>query len=385
VLILASAVGALLLLLLLHELGHFAVAVACKVHVATLSLGFGPRLASFERGGTRFVIRLCPVAAFVHYAAGSHREQDSYACAPPWKRALVDLGGPLASYGTSALIVFVLALTGWLTPVPCVAVASVEPHSRAALAGVRLGQAFEALPAAVVDSADASITFEQRPCPQGLAVATQLAFLVPLELGREQLAALEGLLGRGETERLQGPVAASRDLAVEARRGFFSLASAVALLSMAIACFNLLPIPGLDGGKLAFNVVEALSGRRLSSGAASRLQAVCLCLLLVVIAVLSAIELASEVGSSLLLLLALLLLGSAVGVLRPRSGSKPFQVVLALSTAAWLLATLGFVASTGLASGILLGAITALLVAVVGAVGLTGYYLAAKSMLRSTQ
>ena len=39
---------ALLLLLLLHELGHWLLARLCRVRIAALTLGFGPQLFTFE-------------------------------------------------------------------------------------------------------------------------------------------------------------------------------------------------------------------------------------------------------------------------------------------------------------------------------------------------
>ena len=47
-------------IILFHELGHFALAKANGIVVTEFSLGMGPRLFSFERGGTRYSLKLLP-------------------------------------------------------------------------------------------------------------------------------------------------------------------------------------------------------------------------------------------------------------------------------------------------------------------------------------
>src|SRR5262249_15887083 len=51
----------------IHELGHFAVAKWCDVHVETFSIGFGPALpgCKFQRGETTYMIALFPLGGYV--------------------------------------------------------------------------------------------------------------------------------------------------------------------------------------------------------------------------------------------------------------------------------------------------------------------------------
>src|SRR5262245_58825866 len=53
------------LVIFIHELGHFAVAKWCDVHVETFSIGFGPALpgCKFKRGETTYMIGLVPLGA----------------------------------------------------------------------------------------------------------------------------------------------------------------------------------------------------------------------------------------------------------------------------------------------------------------------------------
>ena len=52
-------------LVFVHELGHFAWAKFFGVRVLKFSLGFGPRIAGFTRGGTEYVIATFPLGGYV--------------------------------------------------------------------------------------------------------------------------------------------------------------------------------------------------------------------------------------------------------------------------------------------------------------------------------
>jgi regulator of sigma E protease len=56
------------LVIFVHELGHFLAARWCGVRVLTFSLGFGPALVSWRRGGTQYQIAAVPLGGFVQMA-----------------------------------------------------------------------------------------------------------------------------------------------------------------------------------------------------------------------------------------------------------------------------------------------------------------------------
>ena len=71
-------------------------------------------------------------------------------------------------------------------------------------------------------------------------------------------------VGRGDVEQLGGPVRVARVSGEVATLGIIPLINFMALLSLNIGIFNLLPIPMLDGGHLAYYLIEAIRGRPLS-------------------------------------------------------------------------------------------------------------------------
>ena len=59
---------------------------------------------------------------------------------------------------------------------------------------------------------------------------------------------------------IRGPVGIAAATGEIARSGLVALTQFTAFLSIQLAIFNLLPFPGLDGGRLAFIALEALRG-----------------------------------------------------------------------------------------------------------------------------
>ncbi|MGT2926506.1 RIP metalloprotease RseP [Streptococcus cuniculipharyngis] len=75
--------------------------------------------------------------------------------------------------------------------------------------------------------------------------------------------ALQDLIFRPNLNKLGGPVAIYRVSSDAANNGFDYVLYLLASLSINIGIFNLLPIPVLDGGKILFNLVEAVRRKPL--------------------------------------------------------------------------------------------------------------------------
>lgn len=113
-----------------------------------------------------------------------------------------------------------------------------------------------------VESSDVTL---YRPSPVeavGLTVE-EIRFIV------ERTAAFIGdiFVGRGDVEQLGGPVKVAQVSGQVATLGIVPLINLMALLSLNIGIFNLLPVPVLDGGHLLYYIVEAIRGRPLSQRA----------------------------------------------------------------------------------------------------------------------
>ena len=132
-------------LVLCHELGHFATAKLGGIRVEELAFGFGPRLVRlFRKNGTDYTIRLVPAGGFVRLAGmepGQENIPDGFQAQPVWKRMLVILAGPLMSF-LLAVAAFLFVGLYWGFPdlsLPEARVGQVNPKTEAARIGLRTG------------------------------------------------------------------------------------------------------------------------------------------------------------------------------------------------------------------------------------------------------
>src|SRR5450755_4179128 len=132
-------------LVLVHELGHYAVAKWCGVKVLRFSFGFGPRLIGFRVGETDYRLSLLPLGGYVKMAGDNPSEPLAEADrgrgfleAAPWKRALIAVAGPAMNLVAPIAVFFALAIGGdHQTVAPLVG--AVLPDSPAARAGMQAG------------------------------------------------------------------------------------------------------------------------------------------------------------------------------------------------------------------------------------------------------
>jgi regulator of sigma E protease len=173
-------------LIVLHELGHFAVAKAVGMRVERFSLFFPPTIARFRMGETEYALGSIPAGGYVKITGMSPEELKDvdlrvavhgYSMLAPWKRIAVILAGP----GVNLLIAFALfwavlfsgsvngaASLGALDPSlhnfhESTAVLEVRPGSAAARA-LRAGDRIVAIDGRRVDVAAARARIDAHAC-----------------------------------------------------------------------------------------------------------------------------------------------------------------------------------------------------------------------------
>jgi regulator of sigma E protease len=102
-------------LVFVHELGHFLVARWHGVRVITFSLGFGPKLFKFTRGGTEYCISVVPLGGYVKLAGETVEETrtgapDEFLSKSKWVRFQVYVAGPVMN-----ILLALIVLAGVLT------------------------------------------------------------------------------------------------------------------------------------------------------------------------------------------------------------------------------------------------------------------------------
>ncbi|ACY17555.1 M50 family metallopeptidase [Haliangium ochraceum] len=109
-----GAILALSLIIVVHEAGHYLVAKWCKMRVDRFSIGFGPAIASWNRGETKFQLAPIPFGGFVEIRGMNIAEDvppdDPYAYPnrPTWQRFLTIFAGPGTNYLFATVLAFVL-------------------------------------------------------------------------------------------------------------------------------------------------------------------------------------------------------------------------------------------------------------------------------------
>src|SRR5881227_2647871 len=111
------AVLVLSVIIVIHELGHFAVAKFFKIKVEPFSVGFGPRLLGFRRGDTDYRISAFLLGGYVKMAGETPTdtitgEAYEFLSKPKWQRFLVAAAGPAMNVFLAIGLVMGLYLYG---------------------------------------------------------------------------------------------------------------------------------------------------------------------------------------------------------------------------------------------------------------------------------
>ena len=97
-------------LIIVHELGHFAAARACGVRVLEFSLGMGPLLAKKQGRETVYSLRALPLGGFCAMEGedGDSDDPRSFAMQPAWKRGIILVAGAAMNFVVGFLLVLLV-------------------------------------------------------------------------------------------------------------------------------------------------------------------------------------------------------------------------------------------------------------------------------------
>ena len=316
------AILGLIFLIVVHELGHMLTAKALGVRVPEFGVGFGPPLLKKKLGETTYSFRIILLGGFAKMAGmGDGAEgPDTYPAKAPWRRALIIFAGPLANILTAVVILTVIYMGA--SP-PTTEVQRVVPNSLAAEVGIREGDRLVAIDGnRTGDWGDfVAAVSEKRPGDRvelvverngerkefsgpltsdprspdralvGIQPATAERNYGPFEslgLAVEQTVRITGAIGafvgqlitgeRSFYNNVTGPVGIASVGSTSVEEGFFP--QLLALISLNLALFNLLPILPLDGGHLFFIAAEKVLGRPVRQETMGRIAALGLALVL---------------------------------------------------------------------------------------------------------
>jgi len=148
---LSAAIVAFVLMIFLHELGHYVTAKRAGMKVTEFFIGFGPRIWSFRRGETEYGLKAIPAGAYVRIIGMNNLdpvppedEVRAYRNKPYWRRLSVAVAGSTMHFLVALALLFTIFI-GWGMPqidhweVGSISRLGNEQTSPALEAGIQLG------------------------------------------------------------------------------------------------------------------------------------------------------------------------------------------------------------------------------------------------------
>ena len=307
-----------------HELGHYWVARKAGVVVDVFSIGFGPEIYGWtSKSGTRWRFSVIPLGGYVKMrgdddaasspsAAASHLEGSFANAGLYWRMAIV-AAGPAANFILGILLFAIIYMSVGKQFIPPV-IGEVMPSTSASSAGLLPGDRvieidgirirnFNDMRGLVAESPNKRLSFilqrdsreiviyvtpdsqynkqlqinigvlGVKSSPVGeftklgltdaigeaLSDTFHMSVVILRSLGR----AISGDMQQGE---VGGPIRIAEISGAVLNQGFVPFVLLTAVISINLGLINLLPVPALDGGHLAFFLLEAFRGRPLPVG-----------------------------------------------------------------------------------------------------------------------
>ena len=300
----------LAVLIFVHEGGHFLIGKKSGIGVDEFNIGFGPIIFSRRYNNTKYSLRILPFGGSCIFEGFDGEESDSptsFVNANVWARFATVAAGPFMNFVLAFFLsLFVIGSVGYDTPVIS---GTIEGYPAEA-AGLREGDVIKSLNGhTIVLYRDISmyLFFHEGESVRVSYMRDNLLYdtvITPkydvgdgrfyigiLGGGRSKGNALQTIRyslaevrywiemtvrsimnafkGRVSTDDLAGPVGVAQvvgDVYESAKpEGIFmiwlNMLQLTILLSADLGVMNLLPFPALDGGRLIFIIIEAVTGR----------------------------------------------------------------------------------------------------------------------------
>lgn len=105
------AIVILLVMICVHEFGHYIAGKALKFRINEFAIGFGPKIfkRKSKRTGETFSVRVFPLGGFCAFDGedGEPDHPDSFNNKAPWKRIIVLVAGPLMNWLLALLLIII--------------------------------------------------------------------------------------------------------------------------------------------------------------------------------------------------------------------------------------------------------------------------------------
>ena len=296
-------------LIIIHESGHFLVARAFGIQADEFAIGMGPKVFSQTWGRTQFSLRAIPIGAFVMIENPEKYEVNGiepssahpYLDAPTWKRFFISAAGPFFNFLLASLILILIGfmsgipsnepIVGALLPEGVAESAGLLPGDRilsinqvqiqvwndiSALIGPASGEQITIL--VLREGQEKTFTMIPKDNSEGRGVigisgsVKRFALWGSIQNGivqtgqfiSETIYGFSHLFQKDALNSFMGPIGIVSITGQVAQTGFSNFIWFISYLSVNLGIVNLLPIPALDGGRLAFLLIEMIRGKKMN-------------------------------------------------------------------------------------------------------------------------
>lgn len=312
-------------IIIIHELGHFLAAKYFGVYCSQFSIGFGPKIWSKKGKETEYELRALPFGGFVAMAGEEDQADNENMKDVPFERTLkgiktyqkviIFLAGVFMNFVLAIVVIFGVNVTSGQLPVNVAQIGAISENSAAETYGLKVGDIIEKIEIQETgksymisnfedisfdqkllnidsDTITMNITVEREQQEKTIAVkvpynATEGRYIIGITQATRSMTLVEAFqytfvsfgemsvaifvaLGQLVTRftqtigQMSGPAGIYQITAEVTETGQISyIFSLLAMLSVNIGIFNLMPIPGLDGCQVLFAIVEKIIGREL--------------------------------------------------------------------------------------------------------------------------
>lgn len=323
------------LIVFFHELGHFTFAKLFKVKVNEFAMGMGPTLFKFKKGETKYALRLLPIGGFVSMEGEDEESENENAFCnkPAWQRFIIVAAGGTINLIMGVIIVAIMLSQSDLIGLP--EIHSFHENSVSSQYGLQVKDEIKKINGKNVYSEyDLSFLMQRdkdgvfdfvverngekvelngvkfgtydnngtltiiydfiiRGVEPSFASVVKNSVLESVSIGRiVWISLLDLVTGQYGLSDLSGPIGTVTyiaDAAEIARQetDYSYLLTMLAMITINIGLFNLLPLPALDGGRLFFILIEMIFRKPVPRKYEGWVHATGLVLLLVLMAVIS--------------------------------------------------------------------------------------------------
>lgn len=321
----------------IHELGHFLSAKLFRVKVNEFSLGMGPAIFKKQKGETQYSLRCFPIGGFVSMEGEDEESEDERAfCNKKWWQKLIIVAAG-AIMNLLLGFIFVIILTSMDDLIGTPQIHSFYENATSSQYGLEAGDTIKEINGTnIYSSRDisyalqrdedgiydfvverdgekvelADVHFETKPGENGhniiiydfIIVGVEKTFFNVISTAAQDTVSIARLVwltlfdlvtGHYGINDLSGPVgtvsiiAETTTQAVASGTGFDTIVYIMALISINVGVFNVLPVPALDGGRLFFILIEAIRRKPIPAKYEGIIHAVGLALLMLLMLIIT--------------------------------------------------------------------------------------------------